>query len=902
MGTRGFSCNVGRLLAVLAIVLGAAALGEPPRGRPIAELTGEVLTKGGEPVAGARVTVWQAYPLEGPAYYCPTCYRDCGRWTKTDDSGRFTIGELDDTLKFTLLVTRDGYAPMLSRPQSPKLGPKVGEKALRLEVRDWSAFKPSQVLVGRVVDEAGDAVAGALIEADEVVFPDGGSRGGAVEGLDKVAVADEQGRFRVGYAPGPAKGITVIASAPGKARTIGHALETGGTEHVLTLRVGAAVTGRVLADGVPASGIEMGVYHARRNHFESRPKEDRIATDADGRFMIANLDPEAEMYLYSRMGSGSAAGLAGDGDRGVVIAPRRITLGASGEVLDVGDLDLAPGLVVAGRVECEGGKPVPPGKLFLSSNQAWDNQIAMVGPDGAFRFRGVPAGSYSMTYAADDRSVQISGANASATSTSSGYMEGTITADKTDLRIAIGPRVEEASGRFLQWWERPLRGAEGSPEAARAVEPAGLVAGAAPEPRFDRVAGRVESEDGRPIAGARVRIISVTRTPTPMLVQGRDSLHGWESRTDDAGRFVLEGLGDVFGVAVTVTAAGYSPLRAGWRDPARDMSTLVLKRAAEGVPGPDGAVRGRVVDADGRPVSGATVECTGVYNRADGRGWYGDAMSGEPLATTDVDGRFVLRLHPQNFGIRMGVFAAGQAFGWFERVKGGPEEQRFMLPRGATIRGRVVAGSGSGSVEGITVKLVGAWPQRNDATPVYEAKADASGSFVFERVPPGGSGWVLYARGPGGTVAGPVEVKPLEDGSTWDAPEMPLVRGLTLSGRVASVTAGPLPVRSVWAMGLTAPEVWEGVVGADGSFEFAGLVPGSYNLVPAVVPSVGQRMMVSAANAGLPWAQADMIQGLLQADARGVLILLEPWKPDDALRMNKADLPMRGVEAVAGAK
>ena len=47
-------------------------------------LTGTVRDAKGRPVAGARVDVATAAPKAGPAMFCPSCYLDCAKWTKTD--------------------------------------------------------------------------------------------------------------------------------------------------------------------------------------------------------------------------------------------------------------------------------------------------------------------------------------------------------------------------------------------------------------------------------------------------------------------------------------------------------------------------------------------------------------------------------------------------------------------------------------------------------------------------------------------------------------------------------------------------------------------------------------------------------------------------------------------------
>ena len=63
------------------------------------------------PIPDATVMVYHAGVLNGYSTFCPSCYRDCGKRTKTDSAGNYVISKLDSGLWFDLLVVRDGYAP-----------------------------------------------------------------------------------------------------------------------------------------------------------------------------------------------------------------------------------------------------------------------------------------------------------------------------------------------------------------------------------------------------------------------------------------------------------------------------------------------------------------------------------------------------------------------------------------------------------------------------------------------------------------------------------------------------------------------------------------------------------------------------------------------------------------------
>src|SRR5215472_12992069 len=93
-------------LVVLFLIVAVGSLGAPGL-----NITGKVLDSAGRPLPDATVMVYHAGLLSGYSTLCPSCYKDCGKRTKTDESGLYTIGKLEPGLWFDLLIVRDGYAP-----------------------------------------------------------------------------------------------------------------------------------------------------------------------------------------------------------------------------------------------------------------------------------------------------------------------------------------------------------------------------------------------------------------------------------------------------------------------------------------------------------------------------------------------------------------------------------------------------------------------------------------------------------------------------------------------------------------------------------------------------------------------------------------------------------------------
>jgi RNA polymerase sigma factor (sigma-70 family) len=203
-----------------------------------------------------------------------------------------------------------------------------------------------------------------------------------------------------------------------------------------------------------------------------------------------------------------------------------------------------------------------------------------------------------------------------------------------------------------------LHGLAAAPPVAAAEPPApaageGKAPAAAPRERDGKgeqhertVRGRVLGVDGKPLPGARL-----------LLLGEGDQLHDLGTSAAD-GRFTVDVPKDPRGRYLIARADGtgidFLPL---WQlDPARSVELRVVK---------DAAIRGRVIDTEGKPVHGVRVadDEVGVYadNRADSflAQWEQHPLNDQGFAigvkmiphgagavlatTTDADGRFVLR-------------------------------------------------------------------------------------------------------------------------------------------------------------------------------------------------------------------------------------------------------------------
>jgi hypothetical protein len=331
-------------------------------------------------------------------------------------------------LWFTLLVVREGYAPTYIKKIDPAAGPVLGTLPVRPPITE-----ASYALRGRVVNSSGSPIADAVISPDELSWntpkgPTGG--GGAIKGLDLVAISNEKGEFEVGFdKPGIKMTVTVEARgmAPKRFRDLG----MGAQRHDLQVKEGATVAGRLMHNGKPLANVQMGLCGQSRlmGEFFS---EVRIGTDAQGRFLFPNVPVPGKWYVYPKMESIVALGSA---------QPGRISTEDDGEIVKVEEIVLRPGRRVRGQVILTDGKPIAEGMTIgVFADMAWDGQTIPLGADGRFEFRNLPTDDFSITPAVKGYRLSRKNPNLSWS------LEGFIDSDIDDLVILMEPGKEDFEG------------------------------------------------------------------------------------------------------------------------------------------------------------------------------------------------------------------------------------------------------------------------------------------------------------------------------------------------------------------------------------------------------------------------------------------------------------------------
>lgn len=293
-------------------------------------LFGRVHDVHGAPIAGAEVTV--------------NGWSDVA--TFSDADGRYELKVTGPP--YPLLVQKTGYRERVFDAYAVD---GLQRNELDIELLPGAAFR------GRVVDEAGHAIAGAKVNS---------------MGLARGTETDAAGQFVFGgAAPDQNHGITV--TKPGFQPTTTVASPGGEPLHIV-LRPGLTLTVRVVGDrGEALAGVRVGV---RSESF--RPMQNRGTTDAEGRVRIPDLPAKTVEILANK--------------DGFVAARSEVDVPAQRSELV---LVLRPGRTIAGRVLDPKDQPIVGASVYCRTT-ATEGEPETVGSratsdvEGRFTIRELP--------------------------------------------------------------------------------------------------------------------------------------------------------------------------------------------------------------------------------------------------------------------------------------------------------------------------------------------------------------------------------------------------------------------------------------------------------------------------------------------------------------------------------
>jgi hypothetical protein len=404
---------------------------QPPNESHRPAIVGKISERDGKPISGANVMIWTAGPRKGYSTYCPGCYADCGKRATTDAKGEFSFDRVDTTLRFNLLVVREGFAPLNVQKVEP-----FGNPVLATVDRRALPADPLQIVHGRVIGPTGSPIADAVVEPEMVKWKNNDGtlrgRGGAVKGLDPLAVTNEKGDFEIAYTR-PALNMTVCVFARGMAPKWFVDLSTGSERHTLAVARGATIRGRLVQFGKPVPNAEIGLGNKERGMGQHYP-EMRIGTQLDGTFLFVNVPTPNAWFVYAKMESIARRGAT---------VPVSCRAPSDGEIIDLGDIHIRPGHRVRGRVVLTDGKSIADGmRMMIGSMEARDSQSAALPADGRFDFENLPTGEYNLSPAVKGYHLSDKNPNLSWT------IEGRVDGDLDNFIILLDPGRESYKGRY----------------------------------------------------------------------------------------------------------------------------------------------------------------------------------------------------------------------------------------------------------------------------------------------------------------------------------------------------------------------------------------------------------------------------------------------------------------------
>ncbi|MCB9875512.1 MAG: hypothetical protein H6821_15175 [Planctomycetaceae bacterium] len=275
---------------------------------------------------------------------------------------------------FRLLVIAPGMRAIVT----DYIDPSKEELTLKLETVPTS-LPPDRMLRGRVVNETGRPVAGALVEPRGAKTSDRRWRG-SLPGVDAASGTDNEGRFIVTSADAKL-GLDLMVTAPGFAVKPVELLALNGEEHEIRLQRGATVLGSLMSDNKPVVGRAIGIVQRNRSVGQF-VGETTLATDEMGQFVFPNLQPNQSYVLYT---------LCSGTREEPTLKVRTITTGENNTDTDVGDLALIAGKTLAGRVDLPDGAKLPAdAKIRIGRDPAWDSCEVAIASDGTFEILGLP--------------------------------------------------------------------------------------------------------------------------------------------------------------------------------------------------------------------------------------------------------------------------------------------------------------------------------------------------------------------------------------------------------------------------------------------------------------------------------------------------------------------------------
>ena len=392
--------------------------------------------------------------------------------------------------------------------------------------------------------------------------------------------------------------------------------------------------------------------------------------------------------------------------------------------------------------------------------------------------------------------------------------------------------------------------------------------------------GYVYSNEGKPLAGAVVRIIAARNYESGDLNETPPVI---ETRTDNNGHFALAELSDDSAYRVLIVDEGFAPFVYHGLDAKSDPVRVRLERATNHIEA--FAARARVIGPDQKPIPYAQVERDGVGYEG-GTSW-GGAMELPDYVTADKNGEFVLSRARQFDRVQVKVTAPGLA-PYKDWIPVTNTTTVIQLDVGATINGRVLDLKGQ-PIPNVRLGISGADRNSELFAGSYFTTTRQDGTFAFEHVPARIT-WNFF-----GTLAsfknfGALSSRSITSGAhgeTNNMGDLQVTPGLQLSGHIKTRHGEPLPKGLKLNLGIE--KAWDSQaanVATNGHFTFTGLYPGQITLY---LQSDSWRLSPLNRSTSL-WNVWEMI-GMMEKNKDDMVIEIEKGKRDYAYENDNGSLP-----------
>ena len=649
------------------------------RGGPLAaeeddgavSLSGVVVSAGtGVPVPRAEVLITPWGPQLNPTRQDAAVRRP--KVARTDGRGRWNLDELSPG-DHILSATAAGVRSVV--PVVVTLVSGTPHEDVVLEVTE--AGHP---LRGEVLDVGGGPVAGALVSLTPL------------EGvhLDAVSLArwatrtGDDGRYALWVPEGAGR---VDVTHPDYVAWSGHlAVPPGGTVRDVSLMPGGSISGVVVraADGRPVIGAEVSVVgpeagdrSSRRMGMDALMTNDAARTGPGGQFRVTGLSPGIHEITARAPGLATA---------GVVEVP----LAVAEEVVGV-ELSVTPARTITGRVVLKGTSPPQPlaGVAVVAMPRSAKVRLhasALSSPDGRFVIEGVSPNIYYLAAKAEELVGSVSEVSVTirdedvadvVLALDPGVMLSGRVVPATATRLSLETSEAHATGLGLNAVVTSNKRVQGrsEPDGTFRLGPVPrdnevTVVAVAEDGATGRLPVVIADEDltdlvlaletqggvvGRVVDGAGVPVVGVVVDVMPAqraaVIKSSGATLGDRRVTASDGSFSRLGLvpGDY---DLLVRAGEHFAL--AWhgveQDEARRARSITVERGAPVelelvVARDEGVIEGRVIDAQGRPVSDALVHALPRATDAEFRRLEG-TRSGAALPSSTEDRRHAFRMFP----------------------------------------------------------------------------------------------------------------------------------------------------------------------------------------------------------------------------------------------------------------